>query len=217
MRRPNITLLAILVVGMALLGGGMHLVHGFQMRRNADKLLARAHRAEDANELDKVDEVLGHYLSLRAEDAAAWAWYARVVDRRDTSRTQVTRSYLVFEQALRRRPTDRNLKRRCAELAMELGRDGDARRLLNELLERAETDAEARERAELEDLLGQCEESLGKNEDARRSFARAIEHDPHRVDAFDRLARLLRAKLRQDEQADAAIRDMIARNEALGR
>lgn len=217
MRRLNLVFLAILLVGMALLGGGMHLVHGFQMHRNAARLLDRAHRAEDANELARVDEVLGHYLSLRDEDAATWSWYARVVDRRDTARARVERSYLVSEQALRHNPADRDLKRRCADLAMELGRHGDAQRLLTELFERAENNAKASERAELEDLLGQCEEALGRYEDAGRWFAHAIEHDPHRVDAFDRLARLLRTKLGQDEQANATIRDMIARNDASGR
>ncbi len=217
MRRLNLVLLAILLVSMGLLGGAIHLVHGFQMRRNAARLLDRAHRAESANALDKVDEVLGRYLSLRAGDAAAWAWYARVVDRRDTARARVERSYLVFEQALRHSPGDRELKRRCADLAMELGRHGDACRLLTELLEQADGDAKRAGRAELWNLLGQCEEALGKHEDARRSFARAIETDPQNVDVFDRLARLLNTKLRQAEQADATIRDMIARNDASGR
>ncbi len=42
MRRLNPVFLAILVVGLALSGGGMHLVHRIQLRRNAASLLDRA-------------------------------------------------------------------------------------------------------------------------------------------------------------------------------
>ena len=56
MRQLNLVFMAILVVGLALFGGGLHLVHGFQMRRNASALLDHAHHAEAGNEVDKAEE-----------------------------------------------------------------------------------------------------------------------------------------------------------------
>jgi tetratricopeptide (TPR) repeat protein len=217
MRRLNLVFLAILVVGTALFGGGMHLVHGIQVRRNASSLLDRARRAEADKRPAKAEEALGWYLSLRPDDGATWAWYARLVDQGDAERRRLERTYLVHQQALRHEAADRPLKRRCADLAMELGRHGDAQGLLTELLEAAPADATAAERAELEDLLGQCERALGKHEHAQDRFLRAIEHDPHRVDAYDRLARLRRTALRQDAAAAAAIEEMIAKNPDSGR
>src|SRR3954454_19256687 len=86
MRRLNLVFLAVLLVVVALLGGGMHLVHGFQVRRNASAFLDRAHRAEAKNDLETAEESLGQYLNLRRDDASAWEWYARVVDQRNSDR-----------------------------------------------------------------------------------------------------------------------------------
>jgi tetratricopeptide (TPR) repeat protein len=217
-RTLNLAFLAILVVGLGLVGGGLHLAHGVQMRRNASTLLDRAHRAEADNRPADAEKALGWYLSLRPDDGPTWAWYAKVVDSHDAGRGQLERNYLVYQQALSRDESgDRALKRRAADLAMELGRHGDARNLLTELHDAAAADTTAAQRAELEDLLGQCERALGRHAEAAEWFARAIEHDSSRVDAYDRLARLRRSEMRQDAAADAAIADMIARNPRSGR
>src|SRR5262249_57186726 len=56
-----------------------------------------------------------------------------------------------------------------------------------------------------------------RREGAQDWYVRAIEDDPHRVDTYNRLARLRRSELRQDQLADEAIRDMIAKNPQSGR
>ena len=135
MRRLNLVFLAVLVIVATVLGGGIHLVHGFQMRRNASALLDRARRAESADELAKAEESLGWYLNLLPDDGSAWVWYASVVDRRNTDRRRLERNFLVQEEALRHKPGDAKLLRRCADLALELKRYHDAHRHLNSLLE----------------------------------------------------------------------------------
>ena len=77
-RRLNLAFLATLFATVAVLGGGMHLVHGFQMQRNASALLDRARRAEAGNDLGKAEQSLSEYLNLRRDDGPAWEWYARV-------------------------------------------------------------------------------------------------------------------------------------------
>src|SRR5262249_18277908 len=168
MRRLNLVLLAILVVGLGVLGGGLHLVHGVQVRRNASPLLDRARRAEADGQPAKAEDALRWYLSLRPDDGDAWRDYARVVDRETTDSGRIERIFLVYQQALSRQtlsdtPDVRKMKRRCADLAMELGRWGDAEGLLSELRGRLPAEALA-ERAELADLLGQCAQSLGRHE-----------------------------------------------------
>ncbi len=221
MRQLNLVFLLVLVVGMALFGGGMHLVHGIQVRRNAAALLDRARRAEADQQLAKAQDALGWYLSLRPDDGPVWAWYARLVDQGDAGRRRLERTFLIHEQALRHAPDDRELKRRCADLAMEMHRFGDARRVLDELLKDVAGDSKGTStdaaRAELAELLGQCDRSLGQHGKAQESFELAIKLDPHRVDAYDRLARLLRTELRRVSDADDMIQAMIVKNPDSGR
>ncbi len=211
MRRLNLVFLTALLVGGTVAGVGIHLVHGFQVRRNAWALLDRARRAESAHDMAKAEQSLGRYLDLRGEEGPVWAWYARVVDDRIVDRRRLDRDFLVHEEALRHNRSDARLERRCAEIAMEMGRHNDARRHLVHLLEDPHSAG-----AELEDLLGQCEAGLTRFEEAERRYIRAIEQDPGRVACYDRLARLRRVELRRIEAADATVEQMIARNRASG-
>ena len=86
MRRLNLVFLTILLVVVAVFGGGMHLVHGIQVQRNASALLDRARRAEAGKDLAKAEQSLSQYLNLRPDDGPTWEWYARVVDQRDSDR-----------------------------------------------------------------------------------------------------------------------------------
>ena len=133
MRRLNLVFVSVLLVAVVLFGGGMHLVHGFQMQRNASALLDRARRAEAANDLAKAEESLSWYLNLRPEDGPTWAWYARVVDQQDPDRRRLERVLLVHEEALRHNAGEVKLERRCADLALELERYKDAQRHLTNL------------------------------------------------------------------------------------
>ncbi len=128
-------------------------------------------------------------------------------------------SSCVHEQALRYNPGDSKLERRCADLALELGRYIDAQRHLDK------PGRQGPERfagptspagAELEDLLGQCERGLTRFDEAEKRFVQALEHDPRRVACYDRLARLLRTDLRRNQDADGTIEEMVAKNPKVG-
>ena len=214
MRRLNLIFLTVLVIAVTVLGGGIHLVHGFQMRRNASALLDRARRAESAADLAKAEESLKWYLNLRPNDGSAWIRYANVVDRRNADRRRLEQNFLVHEEALRHNPGDPKLVRRCADLAFELERYHDAHRHLNGLLESGH--AKGAERAELEDLLGQSESGMTRYEEAEHRFLRALEHDPGRVSCYDRLARLRRTRCAGIDAADRTIKEMVAKNPKSG-
>jgi cellulose synthase operon protein C len=215
MRRLNLIFLAVLVIAATVLGGGIHLMHGFQMRRNASALLDRARRAESADDLAKAEESLERYLNVLPDDGSAWVWYASVVDRRIADRRKLERNFLVHEEALRHEPGDAKLLRRCADLALELGRYHDAHRHFSGLLLTGQATGAAL--AELEDLVGQCESGMGHYAEAEQQFVRALELDAGRVSCYDRLARLRRTYLRQVEAADATIEEMVAKNPKAGR
>ncbi len=210
-RRLNLRFLTVLLAVVAVSGVFMHLAHGIQVQRNASALLDRARRAEVSDDHANAEQLLSEYLNIRREDGAAWEWYARVVDQQKSDRHQLDRVFLVHEQALRYNPGNTTLERRCAELALEMGRYSDAQRLLKNLDEAvprdsrghpADTDRAAL--AELEDLLGQCDVGQTRFDEAERFFNQAIEHDPGRVSCYDRLARLRRSELRRDQAADGA-------------
>jgi len=226
MRKLNLAFMAVLIAVLALLSGVTYGVHELQVRRNVSMWLGRARHAEHENDLETAEQSLEQYLNLRREDGAAWKWYARVVDRRRALANRETRAsvFLVHEQALRFNPADTILERRCADLAMELGRFTEAQHHLANLLDRLPKDARGEPMidqgpaaAELEELSAQCDRSLTHFDEAEIKLARALRYDPHRVVCYEQWARLLRIDLRRIEAADAAIRDMVKKNPESGR
>jgi len=225
MRKINIIFLLGCLTVLTVGGAGYYLLDRFQYLRHASALLDRARGAEVARDLKKAAKSLSQYLSIQREDGPTWAWYARIIDETtpaDQPRDQV---FLTYEQALRFngedgpgvKPEDRErrrtLQRRSAEVAMELGRHGDARKHLSALLEEVEADSQKQaEAADLEDLLGQCFRAEAKFDEAEKQFRGSIKHDPTRVATSDRLAHLLRSDLRNRESADEAIEETVAAN-----
>src|SRR5271157_1657947 len=213
MRKLHVGFLVGFIMVLGLCGGGTYLLHRVQMRRHASSLLVRARSAEAGGNLLGAEESLGQYLSLKREDSAAWAWYARIADERTKEPRGRERVFLVNEEALRKNPDDGKLERRCAELAIELDRQNDARRHLIHLNNAIQADPEkAAEAAELEDLLGQCDQPESKFAEAERHYRKSIALDPTRVVTFDRLARLFRQDVKQPEAADRAIEEMLKAN-----
>jgi tetratricopeptide (TPR) repeat protein len=202
-----------LLAVVAVLGVAVHLVHGFQVRRTASALLDHARRAEADKDPARVAESLKRYLNINREDGPTWAWYARVVGDQVPSGPGREQVYLVCEQALRYRPGDTQLERRCADLALDLKRYNDARRHLKLLYERAPKDSRGNPTdPELENLLGQCDRGESKFTDAERWFRTAVAHDPGEVASYDNLARMFRVELKQAETADQLVEAMVEAN-----
>ncbi len=83
----------------------------------------------------RLEQTLKEYLKIRPDDAAAWKWYARLVDEGDWVRGDLERvTFLIHEQALQREPPgDRELERQCVQaqrLEPRLRRYSDAKRHL---------------------------------------------------------------------------------------
>jgi predicted Zn-dependent protease len=217
MRRINPVFLAGLLTVSIVLARATYLVHGFQLQRNVEAMLDRARKAEEDKALSEAALALKQYLNLRRGDGGVWRWYARLMDElhgQDEGRRQEL--FLIYEEALRNNPGNRQLELRCVELALDpyLNQSPQAKKHLAVLLGNPR---DSRERAKLEDLRGQAEASDSNFEEAARSFALAIEHDPALVSSYLRLARLRRTELRKDpKEADDLIDGMVRNNTTLG-
>src|SRR4051812_41927703 len=138
MRKLNSFFLVGLLTVCLVLGGATYFVHGYQVQRNARGLLDRARKAQDEGKLARAAESLSQYLNLKNDDGESWRWYAQVLDKLHADGTPRAREkvYMVQEETLRHDSGDVELERRCADLALELRRSVDARRHLQNLLDR---------------------------------------------------------------------------------
>jgi tetratricopeptide (TPR) repeat protein len=215
MRKLNFLFLAALLTATIVSGAAVYGLHRYQMRVNAKALRDMAERAETEGDLDKAASFLTRYIGLRHEDGPAYARYARIIDRATPPHARGENLLAVYEEALRHNLGDREIEKRCADIAMEprIQRYQDAIRHLERLHEPIRVDQNrAHEAAELEDLLGQCQQATAKTDQAVQSYKQSIEKDPARVATFDRLARVLHEALKDHDQADRTIDDMMRAN-----
>jgi tetratricopeptide (TPR) repeat protein len=173
-------LLAILVVTSI----AVHFLHGYQVKRNARALLQQARLARDEGRDSQAAEYLGDYLRYMPKDDDALAEYAQLLDKLAKSPRAQLRAYLVLDQVLRRQPDRLDICRRLAELAMKRGRFLDAEEYLLRLRQEPPKDAE------IEELLGRCQQARARYPQARDSFEKAIKLSADRIDSYLALAYL---------------------------
>src|SRR4029077_21119895 len=80
-RQLNVKCLVGLVVVGLLLGIGLYLGYGFQVRRHAAALLVRADEAEEQGDGDRLTRYLRHYLTLEPDDDRVLERYALLLAR----------------------------------------------------------------------------------------------------------------------------------------
>jgi cellulose synthase operon protein C len=168
------------------MGVGIYFLHDFQVTRNVVAFRDRANRAREAGNLIQTADYLRRYLVLRPHDAEALSEYGLLLEAQAKSLDEVQRAYLVLDQVLRLDPGRAEVRRRLVHIAMTLHRFGDAVDFLKTLRHTPPDDAE------LEELHGQCQLSLGEYRHARASFERAIALAPGQIDSYALLATLLR-------------------------
>ncbi|MGC8644391.1 MAG: tetratricopeptide repeat protein, partial [Isosphaeraceae bacterium] len=215
MRRVNFLFLAAIVIAMMVSGGALCALHGYQVRRHVSAMLDVARQAEASGDLDKAARFLTQYVNLKPEDGPTYAWYARIVDEKTPARRRGEDLLAIYEEALRHNLGDRTLERKCAEIAMEPGirRYPEALRHLTNVHDSLGADSpNALEAADLEDLLGQCQEAISESGKAAELYKGSIKKDPTRVATYARLAQLLQESLKRPEEADQTIKAMVKAN-----
>ena len=199
--------IGIIVVGLAV-GGGVHAVHGLQVRNHAAALWREAERAKEQGRAGDAIRLLQRYVKLARDDADALAELGTL----QLDAGFLDQAFLTLESALRRDGNDAAVRRKLVEVAIRLDRAADARTHLEEhLLPQSPNDAD------LLNLLGQCQESLGEHEAAVASFRKAVENNPAQLEAYSRLADVLGRHLDRREEADGCLDMMVRQNDASAR
>jgi tetratricopeptide (TPR) repeat protein len=199
-RTLDVRYLTALLVLVALLGVGTHFLHAYQVGRNVDSLMDQANRAEAENHPEKVLEYLGRYVGLKPGDLPARARLALLRDKQAKTPAEKYRAYLSLEDVLRRGSFEKEdqVRRRAAEVAIEMNRPADARDHIERLLAASPNDPG------LQELLGTCEEASKQFIKARAAYEGALKQDPKRVGTAFKLARLLHSQLNPAPERDRA-------------
>jgi len=209
-RRLNLAFLFGLLALTAVLIGGAYGLRAYQKQRWAPILLKRAEVVEAEGRVGRAVELLRLYLTIRPGDAEAWTHYARLLADGADPNLGLGQVYSIGLKALKLKGEDEALERRCAEMALELGRFDEARDGFNRLIARSGDDLA--DRAELEELLARVEAADGQFNDAEVHLLLAVQRDPHRVSAHASLANLLRRDLDDPKGADRRIEEMVREN-----
>jgi tetratricopeptide (TPR) repeat protein len=197
---------AVLVLAGCLLGLGVstHVLHGWQIHRNAGSLLDDADRLEREGQLAEAADQLEQYVGLRPDDTEALARHGLLLSRLVRSDRDCRRPLGILEEVLRRDARRQDVRREAVKLALRLGQFSEARGELGILLKEAPGDAE------LLRLRGRCEIGLGHNDKAAEWYRKAVQKDPRRHDVYLEYAALLRDGLRVPGEADAVVEALVA-------
>lgn len=214
----NVKFAAVLLGTLAALAVGGHVLHGYQVKRNAQILLDQASKAEERGELARAIDYVRRYRGLAPHDDEALAKLGTLLSDPKIAKTRKSalHAYFVLEQAIRQQPERDDLRRRVVILAMSplLQRPADAL----EHLGRLAVDGDA----ELLGLQGRCHELLGEYRQARTSYQAALRPATPDVADYLRLAYLLRrhasAVVHKDKSSpefEATLDDVYAKADAV--
>ncbi len=171
-------------------------------------MLKKAHQAMAEDDLAKAEVSLRIYLGYRQDDPQALASYGFVLSRLAQTQDERLKAFKVCERALGFDAGQRDLRRRAADLAMNLGMFAVAQNHLKTLLGRGGPGRAEKGRrvtpedSALEYLIAYCSEADLDFATAALWYQDVIAHDPAHIDGYVRLAWLLRSRLDDAEGAD---------------
>jgi tetratricopeptide (TPR) repeat protein len=202
-RKLLVWTLVLLTAGAA----GVYLLHTLQVNAHAREQYALAEEAEKQGRLDRAATYLSRYLVFAPDDTEVLAKYGALLDRAAPKSPQANRRVMAaLEQVVARIPACRDVRRRLAVRALDLGLFARARAHL-EILVRSTPG-----QGDLEELLGQCWEGEGEYARAAQWYEQAVRHRPQQVATYVRLAEVLRGRLEQPRQADQVLERLVREN-----
>jgi tetratricopeptide (TPR) repeat protein len=205
-KRLNVRLLLATFVPLMLGSIAVVVVHGFQSERHARTLRTQADEAEQQGQLERAATCLGRYLVFAPDDNAALVHYGELRQKRAVTPEERWHVVTVFSRAVGREPRRHDLRRRLVLLALDLGQLALVREHLDVLLQTFPEDAE------LQELLARSRESEGDLGAAADAYRAAITRAPHRLEAYQRLARLYQYRLDRPQDAARVLDEMVQAN-----
>jgi Tfp pilus assembly protein PilF len=203
-RKLNLLALGVLTALAAVTAVSVHLCHDWQVSRHANLFLTLADKAADDPKLAR--EHLERYLQMAPHDSAARCRYALLLDAHATTPKAQLQAFFALERAVRELPERAEVRRALARCAFALQRHSDAQFHWEHLRADEPRDGEALEG------LADCARVAGKPAAAHDLYQQAQVAAPERVNAFIADAQLLRAQLKQPDEADRTVRRLVERN-----
>src|SRR5579863_763890 len=121
--RVNMPMLAATAVIVIVTSSSIHLLHAYQVERNADTVLARAVMARDSGQNEQAIKLYKEYLGLKPGDpSGALSQMAVLLDDTAHSTGEFARVSAALEEAARREPDRQDLRRRLVLASLKLGR-----------------------------------------------------------------------------------------------
>ncbi|MBI3407710.1 MAG: tetratricopeptide repeat protein [Planctomycetes bacterium] len=206
-RTLNVRLL-LWTLGILLIAGvGLNFLHGHQVRRNTGALLVRGDEARRQGDLNQALDYYLQYLAFEPNDAVALEKYALALAEQAVSAADRVSAVFALDDLLRRNPDNHQIRYKLIRELIELQRFREAIQNLQILLPHWP------QPAELEHMLGWCQEALGDYAGAIASFTKAITHDPSRIQSYTLLAEVLQGRQHQAEEAAHVMDDMVRMND----
>lgn len=221
MRRLNVKL-ALWLVGITVFSAvGVHLLHGYQLDRNANFLKVQAEKARDAGDVEEAINQYNQYLRHRDDRDGYKELAELVVDvakEADASRRQQFRAYNILEEAIRRHPDLDEVRASLVDYTMMMGRFADAQDHIGILHERGSNDPELEYKSALcyyrnldEELARTKLREMVGFDDLTDVFVEEPPPTAKEIRAFGLLAQILRNS-DDDAQADAVMQQMVTWN-----
>jgi tetratricopeptide (TPR) repeat protein len=200
-RKLNIKFLAILLIATFAIGLAFHLQHRRQVYRSVDAYLRRVNEAENLGNYKKAAHNLRIYLTLRPNDLDATARYAFMISRDEAKagRADLENAARMLEMLLVRKHENPAIQRRLVQIYAQLRLYTEARAHLTRLLELSPQDGE------LQYQMGEILEGMNDYVEATKYYELARQFAPNKLEAYSRLARLLRTQLRAPNRADVVM------------
>jgi Tfp pilus assembly protein PilF len=214
MRRLNYKLFLCLVAALVVVTGLTFLVHWLQTGSISRALLARAERAEKQGQPHEAARYISRYLELQPDDNEQRARLGRTLagDQFAGSPRTRQRAAFVLEEALRRDSDLHDLRFKLVRVYLDLGQPDKAREHL-EVLQKSHA-----QNGEVAYLRGQLAEADQKWDDACARYQESIKYTPPQIEAYVRLAYVLRERSPDDRDgkkaaaAEQAMNDLVANN-----
>ena len=156
-----------LIVAVVALGGGVYLLHAFQIKRNARSLYDQFVQMKKESRPDQAVKYLEQYVNLKPSDGASMAEFGILVADRAKGPGARASAMATLDRVLRLDTTQTDVRLRAAKLSVSMGRYAEARLHLDILLETKPNDPE---RAELMHWYGRCETGAKNFTEAPRNI-----------------------------------------------
>ena len=223
MRKLNLKLFLILVVGAIAAAGSVWGLHTFQYKRIAAALLWQARRAEEVGKVDQMATYLKRYLEFAPQDVEEQVHLGRTLagDSFATSAAARRQAFFLLNKVLAVDSHRPDVQRLLVKVSLEIGENSTARRNLEILAKDSSTEKDgAKDRGELEGYWARLLDAEKNPTEAINYCRRAVKDAPTTEENYIRLAYLLRAQQevppeQRDKnrvEANQAIDDLVANN-----